>query len=304
MNPQGGHYLNPAAVLSPLGAVRLTQLAFGCAAVALVTHSGGPSGACSVFCLVAWSACFALSAAIFSLDVTRLQSCLPISWENLTVTVAALATLLLLTTSVVYPVYFLQPECPYNHCETRNFRIAATTCSWVACAAYGTEVFHSRARPGRAAAYMATPPGLFKVAEVYVGCAIFAALVSGSEFWRHAATVCCVAAFAACLGGTALAVAASVRGRPILPCPTPTRLAPLAAFAAVLLYLSAAVTWSVFCFDRKYGSPLRPRECPHGRCAWDSQLVVTVLSFINLALYVADLCYSQRTHFGTQHPHV
>ncbi|XP_076880279.1 myeloid-associated differentiation marker-like protein 2 [Brachyhypopomus gauderio] len=304
MNPQGGHNLNLAAVLSPLGAVRLTQLAFGCAAVALVTHSGVPSGAHGVFCLASWSACFALSAAIFSLDVTHLRWRLPLSWENLTVTVAAVATLLLLTASVVYPVYFVRSECPHNDCEARNLRIAAAVCSWVAWAAYGAEVFRSRAAPGRTVAYMATPSGLLKVAEVYVGCAIFLALFSGSEFWRHTATAYCVAAFAACLAGTTLAVAVSVRGRPVLPCHAPARFAPLSAFAAVLLYLSASVTWSVFSFDRKYGSPLRPQGCPRGKCAWDGQLAVAVLSFINLALYIADLCYSQRTHHGTQQPRV
>ena len=68
-------------------------------------------------------------------------------------------------------------------------------------------------------------------------------------------------------------------------------------FLAVLLYLSAAVIWPVFCFDPKYGEPGRPPDCPRGSCPWDSQLVVATFTYVNLLLYVADLAYSQRIRF-------
>ena len=68
-------------------------------------------------------------------------------------------------------------------------------------------------------------------------------------------------------------------------------------FLAVLLYLSAAVIWPVFCFDPKYGEPGRPPDCPRGSCPWDSQLVVATFTYVNLLLYIADLAYSQRIRF-------
>lgn len=94
MDSQGGPYLNQRALCSALGAARLCQLAMGCAVIAMVTHSAGFSGSQGVFCMAAWCFCFAMSVAVFFLDATRLYSCLPMSWENLTVTCAAFATLL------------------------------------------------------------------------------------------------------------------------------------------------------------------------------------------------------------------
>uniref|UniRef100_A0A8B9JFQ8 Myeloid-associated differentiation marker-like protein 2 n=1 Tax=Astyanax mexicanus TaxID=7994 RepID=A0A8B9JFQ8_ASTMX len=296
-----GSYLNPTAVLSPLGAVHLTQLALGCAVISLVFHVAGYNATYGTFCIAVWSACFVLSAIVFILDVTRLNSCLPVSWENLTVTLAASATLLYLMTSILYPAYFVSSECPYNDCEVRNFRIAVTACSWVTFGAYAAEVFLSRAKAGQQAAYMSTPSGLLKVAQVFVGCTIFAAR---TEFSHHAATIYCAAVFGGCLAATTLVVALNVCDR-IKPLRPPSdRLVALYAFGAVLLYLSAAVVWPVFSFDKKYGTPIRPQGCPRGKCAWDSQLVVTVFCFVNLALYIADLCYSQRTRFVAQHPRV
>lgn len=94
MDLHGGPYLNMRALCSPLGAARLCQLATGCAAIAMVTHSAGYSGSQGVFCMAAWCFCFAMSVLVFFLDATRLYSFLPISWDNLTVTCAAFATLM------------------------------------------------------------------------------------------------------------------------------------------------------------------------------------------------------------------
>ncbi|KAL1005506.1 hypothetical protein UPYG_G00059980 [Umbra pygmaea] len=305
MNPQRGQYLNKAAVLSPLGAARLSQLALGCSVVAMVTHSAGYSGGSyGVFCMAVWCACFTVTTVVFFLDATHLHACLPVSWDNLTVAFAALATLMYVTASVVYPVYFVTAECPYAGCEVRNFRIAVTVCSIAATLAYGAEVILSRAKPGRVVGYMATVSGLLKVVQGFVACIIFGALGNGSEYTRHAATIFCVAVYAACFAMTTVVVILTVSGRTgCLKLPF-DRFVVVYTLLAVLLYLSASVVWPVFCFDKKYGSPERPSSCPRGRCPWDSKVVVAVFSFVNLTLYIADLVYSQRIRFITQQPRV
>ncbi|XP_051967892.1 myeloid-associated differentiation marker-like protein 2 [Xyrauchen texanus] len=304
MNSSGGHYLNMGAVLSPIGAARLSQLTLGCSVISLVIHSAGYSATYGAFCMTVWTSCFAVTAAIFVLDATRLHTCLPVSWENLTVTFAALAALLTLTASVVYPVYFVRPECPYNNCEQRNFRIAVTVCSWAACVAYGVEVFLSRAKPGRVVGYMATPSGILKVVQSFAGCVIFGMLANGSGFSSHVATIYCVVVFAVCFAITVLMVALTVSGRTaVLRLPF-DRFVVVYTFAAVLLYLSAAVVWPVFCFDKKYGTPFRPQGCPRGQCSWDVKLAVTVLCYVNLVLYITDLVYSQRARSVSQCPRV
>ncbi|KAL0180523.1 hypothetical protein M9458_022929, partial [Cirrhinus mrigala] len=301
MSVSAGHHLNTSAVFSPVGAARVCQVTLGCAVVSLVIHGAGYSATYGTFCMAVWTSCFAISAAVLVLDVTRLHACLRVSWENLTVTFASFAALLTLTASIVYPVFFVRADdCPYNNCEVRNFRIAASVCSWAACVAYGTEVFLSRGKPGRVASYMATPSGVLKVAQSFTGCVIFVMLSNGTDFTRHAATLYCAVAFGACLAGTVLLVALAVSGRTaVLRLPF-ERLAVIYTFAAVLLYVSAAVLWPVFCFDRKYGEPLRPQGCPRGKCSWDVKLAVAAMSFVNLALYIADLVCSHRSRPATQ----
>uniref|UniRef100_A0A672NTM2 Myeloid-associated differentiation marker-like protein 2 n=1 Tax=Sinocyclocheilus grahami TaxID=75366 RepID=A0A672NTM2_SINGR len=296
MSASAGHHLNVSAVFSPTGAARVCQLMLGCTIVSLVIHSAGYSATYGTFCMAVWTSCFAVSAAVLVLDVTRLHVCLPVSWDNLTVTCASLAALLTLTASILYPVFFVRADdCPYNNCEVRNFRITVSVCSWAACVAYGTEVFLSRAKPGRGVSYMATAPGILKVAQIFVGCVIFVMLASGTDFTRHAATLYCAAVFGVCLSGAVLLVALVVSGRSgALRLPF-ERLAVIYTFAAVLLYVSAAVLWPVVCFDGKHGAPLRPQGCPRGKCSWDVKLAVAVMSFINLALYIADLVCSHRS---------
>lgn len=304
MNGSDGHHLNRAAVVSPVGAARLCQLTLGCTVISLVIHTAGYSATYGTFCMAVWSSCFAVTGVVFVSDVTRLHACLPVSWENATVTFAALAVLLTLTASTVYPVYSLSSECPRNSCEIRNFRIAVTACSWAACVSYEAEVHLSRVKPAHAVGYMATPSGILKVVQSFTACLIFGLLANGSEFSGHAGTIFCVVVFVSCFSVTVLLVLLTVSGRTaVLPLPF-HRFVMVYTFAAVLLYLGAAVVWPVFCFDKKYGKPLRPQGCPRGACSWDVKLGVTVLCFINLALYIADLVCSQKKTSAWQHPRV
>lgn len=203
------------------------------------------------------------------------------------------------TASVVYPLFFVQAECPYAGCEVRNFRIAVTVCSVLGALAYGAEVLLCRARPGQAVVgYMATVSGLLKVVQGFVACIIFGALANRSEYSRHVATIYCVVVYAFCFVMTTVVVVMTVcRRTKAVCCVSFERFVVVCTLLEVLLYLSASVVWPVFCFDTKYGSPWRPSSCPHGKCPWDSKLVVAVFSWVNFGLYVADLIYSQRLRF-------
>ncbi|XP_061588560.1 myeloid-associated differentiation marker-like protein 2 isoform X2 [Cololabis saira] len=303
MDSQGGPYLNKNALCSALGAARLCQLAMGCAVIAMVTHSAGYSGSHGVFCMAAWCCCFAVSVLVFFLDATRLYSCLPISWDNLTVTCAACATLMYVTASVVYPLFFVRSECPYAGCDVRDFRIAVTVCSILGTVAYGAEVALCRARPGHiVVGYMATAPGLLKVVQGFVACVIFGALANRSEYSRYTATIYCVVVYAFCFVLTALVVIMTVCKRTkAVRCLPFDRFVVVCTLLEVLLYLSASVVWPVFCFDTKYGSPSRPSSCPQGKCPWDSKVVVAAFSCVNFGLYLADLVYSQKIRFVSSH---
>ncbi|KAM9457755.1 myeloid-associated differentiation marker-like protein 2 isoform 2-T4 [Clarias gariepinus] len=277
MDPYGGHYLNREAVLSLLGIARMCELVLGCTTMALVAHSAGFSAAYGTYCMFVWCFCFATTLIIFVLDVVRLHGCVPISWDNFTVAFAMLSTLMYITASVVYPVYFLSKDCPSEGCEVRNYRIAVTVCSSVCSFAYGAEVLLTRAKPGHVVGYMATMSGLLKVVQAFTACIIFGALANDI-----------------------VVVLLTVSGRTAFLRLPFDRFVITYTFLAVLLYMSAAVVWPVFSFDKKYGSPGRPDDCPQGKCPWDSKLVVAVFTFANLVFYFIDLLYSQRIRFVSQ----
>ncbi|XP_028675484.1 myeloid-associated differentiation marker-like protein 2 [Erpetoichthys calabaricus] len=300
MDSHSGPYLNVNAIASPVGVARLWQIIFGCVTVSLVAHQAGFSAAYGTFCMFVWCFCFAMTICIFTLEFTRLHTYLRISWDNFTISFAMLASLMYVTASVVYPVYLLQNDCPYNNCEVRNYRIAVTISSCLAFFAYAAEVFLTRAKPGQMVGYMATASGLLKIVEAFVACIIFGALVNGSQYNRHIATQYCVVVYSLCFALTVIVVCMTVSGKTAsLKCPF-DRLVVIYTFLAVLLYTSTAVIWPVFCFDKKYGSPSRPYGCQRGKCPWDSELVVAIFTYINLLLYIADLVYSQRIRFISQ----
>ncbi|XP_069887668.1 myeloid-associated differentiation marker-like protein 2 [Dipodomys merriami] len=299
MDPSGGAYLHLGAVMSPVGTARVLQLAFGCTTFSLVAHRGGFAGVQGTFCMASWGFCFALSVLIVAFEFTKLHGCLRLSWGNFTAAFAMLATLLSATAAVIYPLYFTRLECPPEPagCTARNFRLAASVFAGLLFLAYAAEVALTRARPGQVASYMATISGLLKIVQAFVACIIFGALVYDSRYGRYMATQWCVAVYSLCFLATVAVVVLSVLGHTGgLGCPF-DRLVVVYTFLAVLLYLSAAVIWPVFCFDPKYGEPARPLHCPQGSCPWDSQLVVAIFTYVNLLLYIVDLAYSQRIRF-------
>ncbi|XP_051904306.1 myeloid-associated differentiation marker-like protein 2 [Hippocampus zosterae] len=297
MDAHGGHYLNKEAVLSPLGAARMCQLLLGSSIVALVSHGAGYGATYGHFCMFAWCFCFAVTLVVFSLDITRLHVCVPLSWDNLTVAFAMLATLMYVTASVVYPVYFLEADCPDGGCEERAYRMAVTVVSCASVFPYAAEVLITRAKPGAVVGYMATVSGLLKVVQGFVACIIFGALDDYGQYDNYVATEYCVAVYALCFSITALVVIVTISGRTSSLRFPFDRFVIIYAFAAVILYLSAALVWPIFSFDKKYGVTRRPELCPRGECPWDSKLVVAVFTVVNLVLYFVDLIYSQRIRF-------
>ncbi|XP_053309357.1 myeloid-associated differentiation marker-like protein 2 [Spea bombifrons] len=298
METSGNPYLNFEALWSRVGCVRLLQLLLGCTTFSLVQHQAGFSAAYGAFCIFVWCFCFALTTIIVIFELTRLQSCLRnLSWGNFTATFAMLATLMTLTAAVIYPLYFVSLKCNSTDCSTRNYRLAVAVCAGLLCLAYSVEIYLTRARPGQSCNYMATASGLLKVVQAFVACVIFGALATESQYKRYVATQWCVVVYSFCFAVTVLVILMNVTGRAVTQrCPF-ERFVVVYTVLAIVMYMSASVIWPVYCFDSKYGSPKRPSYCAWGRCPWDSQLVVTIFTHVNLVLYIADLAYTQRLRF-------
>ncbi|OCT64513.1 myeloid-associated differentiation marker [Xenopus laevis] len=278
---------------SPLGILRFAQVFLSCTSfslVASVNMYNNPYGSWSMF---TWCFCFAVTIIIIVLEVTGLCRRIPISWEDFTSAFSMLATLMLFTTSIMYPSTFLRGGCSGHSCACRG---AATATSILCFFAYAAEVGLTRAKPGEVSGFLSTVPGLLKVLQSYVACLIFS-LIPGIPYGGLGGLQWCVAVFSICFIFTTLIIFITI-GR---------LLAILSTFLekvligynilCVAMYITVAIIWPYYNFK---DNPSRPNNCqPNIRCIWDNALGVTFLAYLNLVAYIVDLVYSFKMVFIT-----
>ncbi|CDQ86224.1 myeloid-associated differentiation marker homolog [Oncorhynchus nerka] len=284
---------------NPLFWVRLCALVFSCVAFAVTVHGANLSHGTGDWCVFCWAFSFAGTLLVLLVELFGLQTRAPVSWKNFPITFACYASLLCLSASIIFPLYFLKGQ-TYRS-ETQNYRIVATVFSCLATIAYICEVSISKARPGEVAGYMATAPGLLKVCETFVACVIFVFISDPVSYDSHDALRWCLAVFCICfILSAAIIVLCICECTGCLPFPF-ARFLSAYAVLAVAMYLSATIIWPIFKFDKKHGGSSRPYGCGRyaGLCDWDRQMAVAVLTAVNLVLYLADLIYSARLVFVT-----
>ncbi|XP_069509793.1 myeloid-associated differentiation marker homolog [Ambystoma mexicanum] len=281
------------SVFAPLNIARFFQIFLSCTAFSLVASVGGYSGSYGDWCMFTWCFCFSASVLVVILEVSGLGPRLPLSWEDLTSAYAMLATLMIFTTSIIYPSVFLAGSCSGHACACKG---SATAMSILCFVAYAVEVGLTRAKPGEISGFLSTVPGLLKVFEAYVACLIFSLLDNEHLYNYNAGRQWCMAVFCICFIITVLIIALTI-GR--LLSRLPLRFDKLLIgynVLAALMYLSAAIVWPIFCF-REF--PTRPADCNSPSCSWNSLLGATFLTYINLIAYIVDLVYSTRMVFFT-----
>uniref|UniRef100_A0A4W5KDS3 Myeloid associated differentiation marker n=1 Tax=Hucho hucho TaxID=62062 RepID=A0A4W5KDS3_9TELE len=285
---------------NPLFWVRLCALVFSCVAFAVTIHGANLMHGTGDWCVFCWAFSFAGTLLVLLVELFGLQIRAPVSWKNFPITFACYASLLCLSASIIFPLYFLKGQTSGN--ETHNYRIVATVFSCLATIAYMSEVSISKARPGEVAGYMATAPGLLKVCETFVACVIFVFISDPVSYDSHNALKWCLAVYCICfILSAAIIVLCICECTGCLPFPF-ARFLSAYALLAVIMYLSATIVWPIFTFDKKHGgSSSRPSVCGNsqGLCAWDKKMAVAVLTAVNFVLYLADLIYSARLVFIT-----
>ncbi|XP_067859482.1 myeloid-associated differentiation marker homolog [Heptranchias perlo] len=287
--------LDYRSMTAPVGIVRFLEIFLSCTAFSLVAHVGQYSGTYGGWCMFTWCFSFAVSVLIIVLELTALYVKIPMSWDDFTASFAMLATLMNLTASIIYPTIFLTSN---NQHEAKDYKIAATAMSCLCFVAYAIEVGLTRAKPGEISGFLKTIPGLLKVLEAFIACIIFV-LVEGS-YWAYSGRQWCMAVYCICFIITFLIIILTI-AKLIARLPFPfERFLTVYNVLAVLMYISAAIIWPIFCFSKEYGSPTRPSSCERGHCLWDNQVIATVLTYANLIVYIVDLVYSARLVFIAQ----
>ncbi|XP_059902498.1 myeloid-associated differentiation marker homolog [Gadus macrocephalus] len=156
---------------SPVFLVRTWALLCGCVTFSLVgslepEHLREPERRLNTFwiaCMFTWCFFFTLTLLIHVLNVIQFHSLLPVSWKNLTVTVAALGALMTLSASVLLPWRVL------DHRPTSARPLAAAVAACLTVLAYCGEVWAIRGQPQEQRGYMASLPGVLKIVQCWGG---------------------------------------------------------------------------------------------------------------------------------------
>ncbi|KAI4808399.1 hypothetical protein KUCAC02_000461 [Chaenocephalus aceratus] len=267
--------------------VRVAALLFTCVAFSVASHGGDlHHGGMSDWCIFCWVFSFACTLLVLLVEVFGLQARIPVSWTNFPITVACYASLLCLSASVIFPLFFLKDQ--RLNGEVRGHRIAATVFSCLAAVAYMGEVSLTKARPGEVAGYMATAPGLLKVCQTFVACIIFILVSDPVSYNHHAALKWCMAVYCICfILSMAVVVLCVGECTGWLPIPFSKFLSAY-GLLAVIMYLTATIIWPVFQFDKQF---------QHGGQTSSKLIAVAVLTALNFLLYLADLAYTARLVF-------
>lgn len=160
---------------SPLFLVRTWAILSGCLTFSLVASlelselNVEPSHHHEVntfrtFCMFTWCFFFILTLLIHVLSIIQFHNLIPISWKNLTVTVAALGALMCLSASVVFPWIVL------DHRRMVPRPLAAAVASCITFVAYASESYVIRTQAQEQRGYMGSMFGLLKIFQFWGGC--------------------------------------------------------------------------------------------------------------------------------------
>ncbi|XP_029914980.1 myeloid-associated differentiation marker homolog [Myripristis murdjan] len=285
---------------SPLFLVRTWALLSGCLTFSLVASleaselNGTPSGlhqmtTFRISCMFTWCFFFIFTLLIHVLNIIQFHSLIPISWKNLTVTVAVLGALMCLSASVVFPWIVM------DHDRASPHAVVAAVASCLTSLAYTSESYVIRSQAQEQRGYMASMPGLLKILQFWGGCQMIPLLVeavhgfSSTENGRSASGVegwqLWVSGMSYCLCVlmslvTVVVILGDCTGRCLIPF---DRILATFSLSGVLLYMVA----TVICFTKV--TRLR-----HNSTNADPELVVleTVVASITLLAYTVDLACS------------
>uniref|UniRef100_A0A8C5QU45 MARVEL domain-containing protein n=1 Tax=Leptobrachium leishanense TaxID=445787 RepID=A0A8C5QU45_9ANUR len=241
--------MNFKSLISPVGILRILQVVFSCISFSLVASVLAYHSSYGAWSMFTWCLCFAVTICIIVLELTGLYQKIPISWEDFTSAFSMLASLMLLTTSIMYPAVYLTGTCSGNYCGC----LAGATVTSILCFfAYAIEVGLTRAKPGEISGFLSTIPGLLKVFQAYVTCVIFSILPGR---YPYAGLQWCVAVYAICFIITTLIIILTIgRLLPRLPVNFEKVLIGY-NILSVAMYITVAVIWPYYCFKDQ---PTRP----------------------------------------------
>ncbi|KAM6939814.1 myeloid-associated differentiation marker homolog [Xenentodon cancila] len=266
---------------SPLCLVRTWEVISSCTAFSLLASlkqgnaSSDSDGIFWNFCMFTWCFFFTLTLLIHILSIIQFHSLIPISWKNLTMTVAVLGVLMNLSTTVFFPWMVM------DHDKVSSCSVAVAVTPFLTFLAYSSESFLLCGQAHEQRGYMGSMPGLLKIVQLWGGCQMVPLLVklannppSGLQDWQQmtssASCGICILLSLITLG----VILGDLAGRCLLPF---DRFLAGFSLIGVLLYTLA----TVICFT-KILQNLAPMNMV---------IVETVVSSITLLAYTVDFAF-------------
>lgn len=275
---------------SPLFLVRTLEVLLSCTALSLVAsleyeelnHFAGHN-TFKIFCMFTWCFFFTLTLLIHILSIIQFHSLIPVSWKNLTMTVAVLGTLMNLSTSVVFPWIVM------DHTKILPRPVAAAVASCLTTLAYTSESFVLSTQAQEQRGYMGSMPGVLKIFQLWGGCQMIPLLVEVSQladrvhWWQlWASGVSC--GVCVILSAVTLAVILGDFARRCL-LPFDRFLAGFSLIGVLLYMLATVICFTKILQLRGHGQSARTKNM-------ELVIMETVVSSITLLAYTVDLAFS------------
>lgn len=271
------------SLTQPVGIMRTMAAILTCMCFSLVATVGYVKSSYWAWCMFTWCFCFFFTFLILILEFTTVSAKLTFAWEDFTAAFAMLATLMCLTTSIIYPTFFTKSTSSGHHRA-----IGASVVSWVCFGVYAGEVVLTRLRPrGETIGFLSTLPGIMKMLETFIACLIYTSLEPNQ--FHTPGLRWCVAVYCLCFI-FAIFIILLTLGQ--LTSFLPFRFDKLVIvynILAAVMYTTAVVIWPLYSFrDINNCGP---------NCSREKLVVVTFMTIFNWIVYTLDSAYSIRLVF-------
>nr|XP_015801266.2 myeloid-associated differentiation marker [Nothobranchius furzeri] len=272
-------FVDLKSITQPVGIIRIMAVIITCLCFSLVASAKPENSPYWAWCMFTWCFCCFFTLLIIILEFTTVSSKMLFDWNDFTAAFAILASLICLSASIIYPIFFT--------CNTCHRQAGASAVSWVCFGVYVGEVVLTYLRPhGQTRGFLSTLPGIMKMLESFLACLIFMSLEKG-QYHKSPELQWCVAVYALCFTFTIILI--------LLTLGDLTSYFPFSFDITVIvfnvlataMYLTALVLWPLYSLHN-HG---RPSSC--GRvCSWDKLVLITIITIFNFIIYTMDTVYS------------
>lgn len=267
-----------SALTSTRGALHIAQIVMCVVTFAVSYVWGHPLHTYWIYCMVVWGLCPIISLIITIVEMFLIHKLILVfcmDWDDFTTGMAMMASLCTFSCTAMFANFYICRKCIWGW--------MVTILSAVCCVLYCVETFRDKCDATRSATYLAALPGFIKILEAFIACIILISLIG---YVGRPALLWCIVAYVVPLPLTLLTIITNIltKLKKCLPFSI-DRFTMIFLVISVLLYISAAILWPTYSFK---GNP-RPKDCPGNSCIWSIQFVVTIMTYVNLGLYIADL---------------